>query len=433
MKKDKGFVKVYWPLWLSAVLAVGVYFLWLLRYPPLMLAREQSQLFLCNKEYLWERLAEPGGLARYLGEGIVQFFIVPNYGALWYALLFVLAVWLTWRLLRYSKGSKMWRFLLSLVPAMLLCYCWTVPRIPMTLTVAVLMAFVVMNLIRPLSSKWSLVVTALAMPVGYWLAGPAIVLVALYHLRWLCNGEQKPRRSVCLMGTAATVLLLVACILVSSWMVPHPVRKLFRGLDYYWSSTKTDKENSDRPDKIGTEEEMAYDKLLRQQNWAGITSKAMKQPPTSLAVQNEVLFAQYHQGLINQQEMLMRMQLDKQVLNTEVAAFILSDIYLQMGFFPQQQLCFVNLSQRAAFEAMEAIPNYGKSGRSLQRLVETNIITGNYEVAQKYLDILDETLFYRKWAKKMRPLAENPLHIQEYPFYKQLQERFNEGSDMFFY
>ena len=416
MKKDKSFVGAYWSQLVSVVLAIGVYLLWFLQYPHLLLAREQSQLFLCNKDYLCERLAEPGGFARYLGEGIVQFFIVPNYGAMWYALLFILAVWLTWRLLSNIKVGKVWKYLLSLVPALLLCYCWTDPEIPMTLTIAVLIALALMNLIQPLSRKWSLVATTVTMPVGYWLAGPAIILVALYHLRWLRKEEHNARRGTCILGTFALVILLVGCILASSYWVPYPMRKLFGGIDYRWEANK-----------IGTVEEMAYDRLLRMKNpdWTGITSKAIQQPPTSLAVKNGVLFAQFRQGIIGMNELSMRMQMDKQVLNSEAAAFILSDIFLQLGL--------VNMSQRAAFEAMEAIPNYGKSGRSLQRLVETNIVTGNYEVAKKYLSILDETLFYRKWVNKMRPLVEDPQLIHEQPLYQRLQKIYSESQDEFFF
>lgn len=427
MKIAKDFVRVHRQLLIFTVVTVGVYLLWLFRYPHLMLAREHSQLFLCNKDYFCERLAEPGGLARYLGEGIVQFFIIPNYGALWYPLLFVLAVWQTWRLLPNGKLGKYRRNLLSLIPALLLLYFWTDPKIPMTLTIAVLMALGAMNLIRPLSQKWSLVATAVAIPVGYWLIGPAIVLVALYHLRWLCKDEKKSSRGACAVGTAALVILLVGCIFVSSWMVPHPVRNLFCGLDYHWNTIET-KDKEETPDKIGTIEEMEYDRLLRKQDWAGITAKALKQEPKSLAVQIGVLYARFRLGEIGQQDMIDQMQrlhYNRKVLNSEEAAFILSDVYLPIGM--------VNMSQRAAFEAMESIPNYGKSGRALQRLVETNLITGNYEVALKYLSILDETLFYSKWVEKMRPLAENPQLIQKHPVYQPLQKIYSESIDGFFY
>mgnify|MGYP000750805498 CR=1 FL=1 len=35
------------------------------------------------------------------------------------------------------------------------------------------------------------------------------------------------------------------------------------------------------------------------------------------------------------------------------------------------------------FEAMEAIPDYKKSGRAYMRLAETNLINGQYAVAAK--------------------------------------------------
>ena len=50
------------------------------------------------------------------------------------------------------------------------------------------------------------------------------------------------------------------------------------------------------------------------------------------------------------------------------------------------------------FEAMEAIPDYKKSGRAYMRLAETNLINGQYAVAAKYLRALQHTLFYKKWA-----------------------------------
>jgi len=414
MERVKSIISAHRQLVISVVLAAGIFTLWRLFYPHLLLAREQSQLFLCNTEYLGERLGEPGGLARYIGEGIVQFFIYPRYGALLYALLFIAIVWLTWRLLK-KKGEKLKLKgnLLALIPALLLVYCWTNPEIPMTPTIAVVLSLVVMNLIRPLSHRWSLTATAVAMPLGYWLAGPAIVLVALYHLRFLCK-EKGQRRSVTLGWTAAFIVLLVACIFVSGRMVPYPTRQLFSGIDYRWESGK-----------IGTTEEMAYDRLLRQQDWAGISEKAYKKMPQSPAVQNMVQFARFRLGEIEQRELPMVMQYGGNVLSSEASAFIMSEIYLHMGWS--------NMSQRTAFEAMEAIPNCNKSGRSLQRLVETNIITGNYDVALKYLSILEETLFYDSWVKKVKPLAEHPQRIKEHPLYYPLQKKFFASKDAFFY
>ena len=77
----------------------------------------------------------------------------------------------------------------------------------------------------------------------------------------------------------------------------------------------------------------------------------------------------------------------------EVAA-MLSDIYWSMGE--------VSMSQYYAFEANEKMGNL--SPRLLQRLALTNIVYGEYRVAEKYLKWLDKTLFYHKWAQHCRTL-----------------------------
>ena len=43
---------------------------------------EQSQLFLCTTDYLFERLAQPGGFTLWLAEALVQFFVHPFVGAI---------------------------------------------------------------------------------------------------------------------------------------------------------------------------------------------------------------------------------------------------------------------------------------------------------------------------------------------------------------
>jgi len=82
---------------------------------------------------------------------------------------------------------------------------------------------------------------------------------------------------------------------------------------------------------------------------------------------------------------------------------------------------------------MESIPSHNKSGRALSRLVETSLITGQYEVALKYISILEDTSLYRTWARKMKPLAEHPQLIRQHPVYRRLQEIYQQTDDTFFY
>jgi hypothetical protein len=90
------------------------------------------------------------------------------------------------------------------------------------------------------------------------------------------------------------------------------------------------------------------------------------------------------------------------------------EIYFWLGL--------VNTAQRFAFEAMEAIPNYNKSARVVKRLAETNLINGQYDVARKYLQMLEKTIFYRPWAQRTMALLGNEKAINAHPLYGTLRQ-----------
>lgn len=366
--------------------------------------REQSQLFLCNKEYLIERLAIPGGLAQYIAEALVQFFANARQGALIYAVLFALMSWLTWMMMRQrkealksSKSSGPWFFLLSFVPTIVLCWLATNPYVPTTPLVAVVLVLAAM-VVRPKRKKAQLVYSTLLIPVGYWLVGPAVLLVALCNWRW----------------AVPQWVLLAACVVGFSYLAPFPLRQQARGIDYYWE----EKHKS-------TLEEMKYDRWMRMGKWARIVDAANKETPEALSSKNVVQLALKNLNRISAGDLMRTLDPSKKVMNNMSGAFIMSEVFFHISM--------VNMSQRAAFETMESIPNYNKSGRALKRLTETAIITGQYEIALKYISILEETITYRKWAKTVKPLAEHPETISQNAFYQKMRKLYEEQEDFFFY
>ncbi|MFW5492920.1 MAG: DUF6057 family protein, partial [Prevotella sp.] len=81
------------------------------------------------------------------------------------------------------------------------------------------------------------------------------------------------------------------------------------------------------------------------------------------------------------------------------------------------RLGMINDAERYTFEAQEAIPNYRKSGRLTRRIAQCEIINGNYAVASKYLRLLENSLFYRGWAKRQERFLYNDQAVnadQEY-------------------
>ena len=395
-KKNTGKTetKVNWHLLLPVLCAIGVFGYWYFLKPFMLLVREQSQLFLFTRDYLLERLAVPGGLAQYIGEFLVQFFALPLYGSIIYALLFLLAWWLSWRLLRKVRFG----FPLSFIVPLVLFYLSTNIYVPLTPTVAILSSMALL-MVLPKKKNVRLPLLFILIPVAYWLLGPAVVILLFgAGLRW----------------SPLVAVVLAACIVGSSRLVPYPLRQVALGIDYYWQEKH-----------LGTEEEMEIDMLMRMKNWKRLDKRASEMTSPSLAVRSAGALAQFQLRQIGEYELQQALAVTNKALNSQPSAFILSELYMCTGL--------INMAGRAAFEGMESVPNYNKSGRALRRLVETNLISGQTDVALKYLSILDHTLLLRSWSKKMRPLAEHPELIDSHPVYGPLKKTHSQAKDVFFY
>lgn len=172
-------------------------------------------------------------------------------------------------------------------------------------------------------------------------------------------------------------------------------------------------------------ETIVYDYLQRQGKWPKIIQLSKHKEPQTKACQNVVLLANFMTRQTDESTLFNTLKTGRMVLTSRTAAFIMSDIYMQMGM--------VAMSQRAAFEAMESIEDFNKSGRALQRLAVTNLVCGQYEVARKYMLLLERTLFYRLWAKKMLPLTEQPELLNSYPSLSRLRQMQNDSKDRIFH
>ena len=142
---------------------------------------------------------------------------------------------------------------------------------------------------------------------------------------------------------------------------------------------------------------LKYDYLTRTRQWDEIIKKGTKEIPATeweqvclnLAMAQkgtlcDHLFAYPHQG---------RASLIPIYEQDYMSPQFAGEVYLSIGL--------INTAQRFFFEAMEAIPDYQKSGRCYQRLTITNLVNGRYEVASLYLKKLSNTPYYKEWANDM--------------------------------
>ena len=175
---------------------------------------------------------------------------------------------------------------------------------------------------------------------------------------------------------------------------------------------------------FGTEEECRYDGMQLKGQWEQIVEEAAERPVQSLACQKVVRLAQYRLGQAGTEAIRECLANTKEVITSETAAMMMSDVYIQLGF--------ASLAQRAAFEAMVKTRNEELRGRALQRLTETAIITRQYDVARKYIAVIEERGVSQEWLQTIKPMAEHPETIGKNPTFKNLQEQYDKTEDIFF-
>lgn len=66
------------------------------------------------------------------------------------------------------------------------------------------------------------------------------------------------------------------------------------------------------------------------------------------------------------------------------------------------QLGNITVAEQGAIVALQSSPDH-TGARYIKRLAEVNLISGEDAAAQKYLNLLSHTLFYRKWARSRMP------------------------------
>ena len=445
-----------------SLLAVAVFVFWAWAYAPALAWQEQFQLFLFDTDYLTERLAVPGGVAAYLAEFLTQFYNHLWMGAAVLAVLHVLLQLLTERLMRRENGGKplsgiLWG--LSFLPSLALWFILGDESLMPAFTVSLLCVLMAM-VSYPLDRKKQLVYALCAVPVVYWVAGPLVWMLAVYVLiiGWRDSGSRW--QGICL-GMAMLMFGFV-CVWLSALFEPYPLRCLLGSIFYYRFPEVAPLSVVALPalcllvvgavpplERLATRaknprwvavgvwggllaasiilipqgydkqkyELVEYDYLVRTGQWEEIVRKAEQHQPSlpmsvcavnlALGMTNQLgdrafeFFQHGAEGLLP--------KFVRDFNSTQLTG----EAYFQLGL--------VNTAQRYAFEAMEAIPNYYKSGRAVKRLAETNLINGQYRVAEKYLRMLEKTLFYRNWAQSRREMLADTALIDRHPVYGRLR------------
>ena len=171
-----------------------------------------------------------------------------------------------------------------------------------------------------------------------------------------------------------------------------------------------------------------YDFLVRTEQWDKIIEKAEKKPATTPLSVSCVNLALSQKGVLADR-LFEFYQNGGEGLFPTFTRDMISPVSTAEIFF---RLGMVNDAERYMFEAQEAIPNYRKSARLTRRIIECEIINGNYKVAAKLLLRLQKTLFYSNWANQTMALLGNEKAINRHPIYGKLRKYREKKQDFLF-
>lgn len=470
-------IKTWKPL-LSLLFGVAVVIFWAVPFVGGLCFQEQYQMFLFDTGYFLERIVLPGGLADYISEFLVQFYYMPVLGGAIIALLLMGIQAAVWGLMKqYGARHDFPGYLLSFLPSIALWCAMGDQNVLLSFVVALFGALVIGWIHNRFHNRlvkvvFELVSTALV----YWFLGPVVFLYAALMIGdTLKNAKQKGNVFSGIGYSAVILILTIAWILLTTQTLQYPLYRIFAGLNYYrypgaisplpfvvmvwavvipflgmipcrqkslqklqqskvvivlsyvlvivasWFGIKVSFDEM-------TYDLIDYDFLVRTEQWDKIIEKAEKKPATTPLSVSCVNLALSQKGMLADR-LFEFYQNGGEGLFPTFTRDMISPVSTAEIFF---RLGMVNDAERYMFEAQEAIPNYRKSARLTRRIIECEIINGNYKVAAKLLRRLQKTLYYGNWANQTMALLGNEKAINRHPIYGKLRKYREKKQDFLF-
>ena len=470
-------IKTWKPL-LSLLFGVAVVIFWAVPFVGGLCFQEQYQMFLFDIGYFLERIVLPGGLADYISEFLVQFYYMPVLGGAIIALLLMGIQAAVWGLMKqYGARHDFPGYLLSFLPSIALWCAMGDQNVLLSFVVALFGALVIGWIHNRFHNRlvkvvFELVSTALV----YWFLGPVVFLYAALMIGDTLKNAQQKDSILSGIGYSVCILVLtIAWILLTTQTLQYPLYRIFAGLNYYrypgtisplpfvvmvwavvipflgmipchrkflqklqqskvvivlsyvlvivasWFGIKASFDEM-------TYDLIDYDFLVRTEQWDKIIEKAEKKPATTPLSVSCVNLALSQKGMLADR-LFEFYQNGGEGLFPTFTRDMISPVSTAEIFF---RLGMVNDAERYMFEAQEAIPNYRKSARLTRRIIECEIINGNYKVAAKLLRRLQKTLFYRNWANQTMALLGNEKAINRHPVYGKLRKYREKKQDFLF-
>lgn len=410
---------------------------------------EQNFMFQASADYILSRLAVPGGWADLTGEFLVQYFMFPYAGAAITTALLVFVALSVNAVLRRVNAGYDW-LLPACIPALSLLFLHFDFNYRLAGTVAfLLMLLVLWGVLAVKHDRLRFACHLIAIVALYWLCGSMYVLytvlIVLYEF-----ANRKPLRywslafvvAVLLLGELSLRLALIGeyrliflpDLFYHSKLEPKPLI-YFSWITFMllfcialWIKSVKNKQIGFKLAELtlplvlvvlyavwgvreyGDQKAQQVKKLdyfARTGQWDEIIKESQGK------LSNYLYMCYLNRALAEKGQLAERMFLyDQRGIDglllkwnkTFSISVLLSDLYFTIGN--------IAIAQEMAFEANISAMG-GGNPRMLKRLVETNLIYGEYKIAEKYIDLLEKTVYYKQWAGEKRRFLYNDEAVMQ--------------------
>jgi len=432
----------------SVIFFITVFLFWRLGYACAFSYHEQFQMFLFTKSYFLERMSLPGGLSDYISEFLVQFYYFPLFGSLIISGLLLVVQILSYQLMK-CFSAKDFSYILSFLPSILLWRYLGNESVLLSFVVSCIAALIFdLGYVSTKKNILKILYASLGVVLFYYFFGAIAFSSCLFFIVY----DIKEKNNI--ITSVLAVLCSVFFALICYNLMSYPLFRFFVGINYFRFPTEIPlmqiiimfflavfplfgllEKKLNKKLSVSTlvliivfiffyvpsgfnelnYEVIEYDYLVRTGNWDKIISISEKKNPRTPQSVSCLNLALVEKGMLGDRMFNFFQNGGHGLIPVFTRDFFLplsaSEIYLRLSM--------VNSSLRNLFEAQEAIPNYRKSARITKRLAELNILNKDYLVAQKYLEMLSNTLFYKDFAKD---LMKNPEKLTENKFWSEIDK-----------
>jgi len=426
---------------IAAVFAALAFCFWAFGYPEWLNFHEQYQMFLFSWDYLMEHLALPGGMGVYLSEFLVQFFYNTYLGAAVVAVVLTAIFLLSVKISQKITSGYNVVALQILIPVLIWIYAGDINML-FAFPVSMLVAQVCTLGFIGIGHDKKIWLQILLLPVIYWLINYCVWIYALLTSIYIVNNNANRFHA-----STIVVMQMLGLVFFIVWVAYFPVRNypfsdLFCGIDYYRGHMYVPFWQHLAAISCVLVPLIKLKKVSRIVDYCLLSAVAVAGVAGCIVKYDSEWYSYYKIDYYSRTQQWDRL-LDyakKNNLQSDMAAtgvnlalamtgqlpdrlfdfyqpgnegFLSTFGYNLLSCAPTAEACHYlgmnNSVLRYNFDLQSAILNCKSSGRFFRRIAESYLLNRRYDVAQRYLTKLKQTLFYRSWALE----AESCLYDEE--------------------